>query len=175
MKALVAFGTRYGSTAAVAEEIAVVLRGHGLETEVADLRNEWAGDIDGFDLVVLGSGIIAGSWSKKAQAFLSNHSTALAHKPVAMFVCCGDVLLAPERLAGSRVRYLEDVAAAHGLQRVGSMALFGGVLDFDSYGFLVKALLKKLGAKRALEEQVPVPIDLMTSVTGMTSGLGPPL
>ena len=38
MKALVAFGTKYGSTEKVAEEIAAVLRAEGNAVTVLDLR-----------------------------------------------------------------------------------------------------------------------------------------
>jgi len=151
MKALVAFGTRYGSTKDVAEEIADVLRTEGYGADVLDLRNK-VKEVGGYDLIVVGSGIIAGSWSKDAQRFLGRKGAEMNTKRVAMFACCSDAFISPEKKDDSRKRYLTDVAQKHGLEPFSS-ELFGGVIDFDNYGFLVKALMKKVGVKRALEEK----------------------
>ena len=80
MKALVAFGTRYDSTVRVAEEVGVsVLAARGWQVEVADLR-QGAPEVGTSDLVVAGSCIIMGSWSKEAISFLQSNRSALEGK-----------------------------------------------------------------------------------------------
>ncbi|OPY32479.1 MAG: protoporphyrinogen oxidase [Methanomassiliicoccales archaeon PtaU1.Bin124] len=150
MRALVAFGTKYGTTGQVADEIAAVLRQGMTEVDVLDLRNGKCPDLGGYDLFVVGSAIHMGAWTKEADTFLKERSPELAKKRTSLFVCCGDVVLQRSPIDECRKKYLEDVAAKHSLapERTG---LFGGVLDFSKYGFLVKALLN--GAKKDFERK----------------------
>jgi menaquinone-dependent protoporphyrinogen oxidase len=142
MRALVAFGTKYGSTAKVGQEIGRVLREKGLETEVVNLDERKVKDLAPYDLVVVGSAVIIGKWTKGARTFVEQNQAALNGKRLAMFACCGDVLAeAKERQEGAKARYLDQVVMDYGLTPM-STALFGGELDFNKYGFLIKAILK---------------------------------
>ncbi|MCG7844185.1 MAG: hypothetical protein MIO90_01985 [Methanomassiliicoccales archaeon] len=138
---LVAFGTRYGSTEKVALEIASFLRRMEHQVEILDLRLPHDIELDHYDLIVIGSGIVYGSWSEGALRFLEKNSKALIEKKLAMFVCCGDLMLDPSRADEYRQRYLRNVADRYGLRPI-DMGLFGGVLDFSKYSFLVKGILK---------------------------------
>jgi menaquinone-dependent protoporphyrinogen oxidase len=153
MKALVAFGTKYGSTERVAEVIASVLRSEGMTTAVLDLRTKERPDIDGYDLLVIGSGICVGSWSKGALRFLEENRGKLASKHVALFACSGDVVFGRKPIEECRKLYLDDVANNYSLTDPISTALFGGEIDFDKYGFLVKTVLKSVGASKNLEDK----------------------
>lgn len=142
MRALVAFGTKYGSTVKVGEEIGRVLKEKGLEAEVVNLDERKVQNLAPYDLVVVGSAIIIGKWTKGARAFLEQNQAGLRDKRLAMFVCCGDVLAeAKERREGAKARYLDQVVVENGLTPLNT-ALFGGELDFNKYGFLIKAVLK---------------------------------
>jgi menaquinone-dependent protoporphyrinogen oxidase len=153
LKALVAFGTKYGSTEKVAEKIAAVLRAEGNAVTVLDLRTSKPVEISAFDLIVVGSGICIGSWSKGAQRFLEKNREKLAEKRVALFACSGDVMFGRSPIDQCRRMYLDDVAHRFGILNPVSTALFGGEIDFDKYGFLVKAVLKKVGASKNMEEK----------------------
>jgi len=148
LKALVAFGTKYGSTAAVADVIASELRGAGHAVDVADLRQKGAIDVSQYDLVVAGSAVFYGKWTKQGQEFLKKNSATLRGRKVALFVSCSDVLY-PEKLEAGRKMYLDDVAAAHGLEPVAA-GMFGGEVDFTKYGTFTKLILGKVGAKEAM-------------------------
>lgn len=148
MKALVAFGTKYGSTADVAEKIAFVLRREGADVKVLDLRTKVQVNVKDFDLLVIGSGIIAGSWTPEAISFLEESRDALIGKSVALFACCGDVVLKGSPPEECKKKYLAEIASKMYIDPV-ALGLFGGVLDFERYGFLVKAILH--GAKKSIE------------------------
>jgi menaquinone-dependent protoporphyrinogen oxidase len=142
MRALVAFGTKYGSTVKVGEEISRMLEEEGLGAEVVNLDERKVMDLAPYDLVVVGSAVIIGKWTKGARTFLEQNHDALRGKKLAMFACCGDVLAeSKERREGAKARYLDQVATDNGLTPL-STALFGGELDFNKYGFLIKAVLK---------------------------------
>ncbi len=80
---LVAYGTKYGATAEIAERIAAVLRDHGLDVHVTPADR--AGDVSTYTAVVLGSAVYAGSWRKEAADFLSGNEPTLASRPLWLF------------------------------------------------------------------------------------------
>jgi menaquinone-dependent protoporphyrinogen oxidase len=80
---LVAYGTKHGATAQIAEEIGKALSSTGLQVTVLP-----AGQVDSvaaYDAVVLGSGVYAGMWRKPAVTLLKRYAEELAQKPVWLF------------------------------------------------------------------------------------------
>jgi menaquinone-dependent protoporphyrinogen oxidase len=55
MKALVVYGTRYGTAAEIAAEIARVIKEEGIETDLVDARSIKDRKVSSYDLVVVGS------------------------------------------------------------------------------------------------------------------------
>ena len=82
-KVLVAYATKYGATAEIAERIGQTLQGVGFDTTVA--LAEEAADPANYSAVVLGSAVYAGSWRKEAAAWLEAHEAALAGRPTWLF------------------------------------------------------------------------------------------
>ncbi|MGN6743432.1 MAG: flavodoxin domain-containing protein [Amnibacterium sp.] len=83
MQVLVAYATRHGATAGIAERIAGDLRTAGLEvtcSPVQDLR-----DLGSADAVVLGGAAYLFHWLKDATAFARRHRAELAERPVWLF------------------------------------------------------------------------------------------
>jgi menaquinone-dependent protoporphyrinogen oxidase len=65
MKTLIVYGTRYGTAAEIAEEIGKVIESEGLEVDLVDSRSLKDCDVSLYDLVILGSGIKIGKWTKR--------------------------------------------------------------------------------------------------------------
>ena len=82
-KVLVAYATKHGATAEIAEKIGQVLREAGLQVDV--LPVEEVRDLASYQAVVLGSGVYIGQWLKRAVAFLAANEKALAKRPVWVF------------------------------------------------------------------------------------------
>lgn len=80
---LVAYGTKYGATAEIAERIGQVLREAGLSADVHPADR--VGDLAPYAAVVLGSAVYIGQWRKEAANFLKANETVLAEKPVWLF------------------------------------------------------------------------------------------
>jgi menaquinone-dependent protoporphyrinogen oxidase len=80
---LVAYATKYGATAEIAEKIGQVLRQAGLRTDV--LPTDRVSDLHSYKAVVLGSAVYIGLWRKKAATFLKANEKALAERPVWLF------------------------------------------------------------------------------------------
>ncbi|HEY3034956.1 MAG TPA: flavodoxin domain-containing protein [Streptosporangiaceae bacterium] len=83
MRVLVTAATKYGATGEIAEAIGEVLREHGLDATVGP--PEEAGNVDGYDAVVLGSAVYAGHWLKAARELVHRSRDALAARPVWLF------------------------------------------------------------------------------------------
>jgi menaquinone-dependent protoporphyrinogen oxidase len=80
---LVAYATKYGATAGIAEMIGQVLQEAGLDVDVKQV--DQAGDPTAYQAVVLGSAVYIGRWRKEAARYLQAHEKALAQRPVWLF------------------------------------------------------------------------------------------
>lgn len=152
MKALVAFGSRYGSSTEIAEEIGKVMENQGVEVDLVNLRKNKVDKIDNYDLIVVGSGIKMGKWTKESLKFLNKNKSTLQNKKVALFVSCGAPLSGEEKMDEARELYLEKVAKENLSGEPVSMGLFGGVFDPNAnHGLMYKMAMKM--AKKGFEEK----------------------
>jgi menaquinone-dependent protoporphyrinogen oxidase len=121
-RVLVAYASRMGSTAEIAEAIAERLRAFGLEVSAAPC--DQAPEPGGFDAVVCGSAIYASRWDMPARHFVRANKASLAQRPTWLFESgpCGN--LAEQRHETSR--FVLRLAAEVGCQ---PPKVFGGNLD----------------------------------------------
>ena len=82
-KILLAYATKYGSTAEIVEKIGAVLRQAGLQTDVLPAGK--VNDLASYKAVILGSAVYMGAWRKEAVNFLKTHEQALAGRAVWIF------------------------------------------------------------------------------------------
>jgi menaquinone-dependent protoporphyrinogen oxidase len=83
MEVLVAYATRHGATRGIAERVAAVLRGTGLQVTIRDV--EAAGDLSDYDAFVIGSAAYVSHWLKEASRLVRRHRSLLASRPVWLF------------------------------------------------------------------------------------------
>jgi menaquinone-dependent protoporphyrinogen oxidase len=152
MKALVVYGTRYGTATEIAEEISRILDEEGVEVDLKDARKLKDLNVSLYDLVVVGSGIKIGKWTKGSLKFLKNNKTALKDKKVALFVTCGAANL-PETAREGQEKYLDDVAKKYLLNEPVSTGLFGSVFDPDAKHGLLYKMANKFMIQKELEKQ----------------------
>jgi menaquinone-dependent protoporphyrinogen oxidase len=155
VKALIVYGTRYGAAASTSEDIAEVLRKEGFDVEVVNAKKDKVKDIDEYMLVIVGSGIQIGRWTKEPEKFLKKFQKELKQKKVALFVCCGSACPLteedgkPEKIEEAKRKYLDEKAAKYRLQPV-SMGFFGGVYNFNDVSWLFRKFMESV--KPQLEE-----------------------
>ena len=149
-KALIVYGTRYGATEMTAEEIANVFRKEALDVKVVNLKEEKVEDIREYDLVLVGSGIQIGKWTKEPKKFLKKYQKELVKKKVALFVCCGAAKPLDEggedktkEMEEARMNYLTEKAVKYGLLPI-SLGFFGGVYNFNRVSWLFRNLCLRL-------------------------------
>jgi len=134
-KALIAYGTRFGATAGTSAEIANVLQNEGFDVRMVNVKKEKIDDISGYDLVIVGSGVMINRWTSEPEKFLRKFQKELANKKVALFVSSGGLALLEhegktEEIESTRSKYLEKKAAKYNLHPV-AIGLFGGVWDLN--------------------------------------------
>lgn len=82
-KVLVAYGSKYGSTAEIADKVGHALAEEGLQTDV--LSAEKVKSLDDYRAVVIGSAAYIGQWRKEVSGFIKKNEKTLAERPVWIF------------------------------------------------------------------------------------------
>jgi menaquinone-dependent protoporphyrinogen oxidase len=142
-RVLVAYATKYGSTAEIAEKIGEVLREAGLDADVQPANR--VSDLAPYGAVVLGSAVYAGQWRKEAATLLEENEQALAERPVWLFSSGptgeGDPV---QLMSGWRFpEALQPIA-----ERIGArdIVFFHGAIDMEKLNLPEKLIIKALKA-----------------------------
>ncbi|NLX49481.1 MAG: flavodoxin [Methanospirillum sp.] len=139
---LVAYATKHGSTAGVAEAVARELAAAGLEAAGAEFPA--VDSLEGYDGVVLGAPIYAGKPLDLAD-FVARHREALGRLPVAAFAVGITPVGAapkPERIEQARKALIDAVEPL----RPVAAALFAGALDPSKMGLAERAVTRLIGS-----------------------------
>ena len=142
-RVLVAYASKYGATAGIAERIGQVLRDADLSVDV--LAADQVDSLADYRAVILGSAVSMGRWRRESARLLTTNETILRGKPVWLFSSGpmgeGD---AEELTEGWRFpRKLQPIA-----DRIGprDIVVFHGAVDVEKLGFFDKWILKKVEA-----------------------------
>lgn len=142
MKALVAYASRRGSTAEIAEAISGALRREGISVDC--VAAEEVKSIDPYDAVVLGSAVYVKRWRGDAKHFLRKHRRALAQRPFWVFGSgpAGDP-------AEDRPEWAEPTSVVEKVEKLGGRGhvVFGGRLPVAPRGPIEKAMVQNAPAE----------------------------
>ena len=134
MRVLVAYASRHGATAEIAEAIGQALRDVGLEVEVIEASA--VADVSRYEAVVLGSAVYVGRWLETARSLVDESGDALADRPVWLF-SSGPIGDPPKPEAEQAVQ-IDDVSERTGAR---DHRLFAGKLDRSALGFGERAVV----------------------------------
>jgi menaquinone-dependent protoporphyrinogen oxidase len=143
VQVLVAYATKYGATAEIAEKIGQVLREAGLRTDV--LPVDRVSDLTPYQAVVLGSAVYIGQWRKEAVKFLKANETVLAEKPVWLF-SSGPTGEEDAVELAQGWRFPEKLQPIADRVRPRDVAVFHGAVDGGKLNFIEKWMLKNVKA-----------------------------
>lgn len=137
MPTLVAFASKRGSTAEIAETVAATLRRSGLEVTLRSVDE--VENLDPYDAVVLGSAVYMKRWRGDARHFLKRHRKALRKLPFWVFSSgpVGDPANDDPEWAEPRklVEKIEEMGAR-------GHVVFGGRVPAEPHGFMEKAMVE---------------------------------
>jgi menaquinone-dependent protoporphyrinogen oxidase len=138
-RVLVAYASKAGSTAEVADAIARRLADAGLTVDVRRARN--VRSVDGYAAVIVGSAIRAGRWLSEASGFVKNHREALAARKTAFFTLCmtlqQDTPEHRERVAA----YLKPVRE---ILEPDEIEFFAGKMDYRKLALVPRLIVKRM-------------------------------
>jgi menaquinone-dependent protoporphyrinogen oxidase len=138
-RVLVAYGTKYGATAEIADAIGTALRAAGLDVDVLPARR--VRSLERYRAVVLGSAVYAGRW--RADAIRLLRRPPLKQREVWLFSSgpIGEDKGDPERLERmTRPPRVQQIAADIGAHE---HVVFGGMVAEDA-GFIRKKIARKI-------------------------------
>lgn len=142
MKMLVAYASKRGSTAEIAEAVAAELSAAGLDVDCIDSGE--VDDLDGYEAVVLGSAVYTKRWRGDARHFLRHHRKALATMPFWVFSSgpVGDP-------ANDNPDWEEPPRTIDKVEELGGRGhiVFGGRVPTDPKGPIEKAMARNTPAE----------------------------
>jgi len=140
-RVLVAYATRCGSTAGVAEAIGRTLADLGFPAEV--LPVDKVQDLRGYEAAVIGSPIRAGKWLPEALGFVRRNREGLIRVPVACFAVGLSLREGTEKSRREAAAALEPMEE---LVKPVSVGLFAGALDPGKLPPFLRLLMRLIKA-----------------------------
>lgn len=136
-RVLVAYGSKMGGTAGIAERIGGVLAAKGLDVQVLAVGD--APPPQGFDCVVVGGALYTMRWQRGARRYVARHAGALRAIPT-WFFSSGPL---DESAAAGAIPPTRQVAKL--MRRAGCTRhrTFGGRMPEDASGFPAKAMARE--------------------------------
>jgi menaquinone-dependent protoporphyrinogen oxidase len=138
MKVLVTAASKHGATAEIAGVIRAVLEQEGLSVDL--IAPEDVERVDGYDAVVLGSGVYAGHWLKPAKEFVRRYEAELQDRPV--FVFSSGPVGAPPKESDEPAEIPALDASTHPIDH----RVFGGRITPSQLGPFEKLIVKVVKA-----------------------------
>jgi menaquinone-dependent protoporphyrinogen oxidase len=139
-KILIAYASRTGTTAGVADAIGKALADLGEEVDV--LRMKDVADISPYRAVVAGSAIQDTKWLPEAMEFIRTNQSSLAQKPFAAFLVC--MTLAMPKAAEYRPTVATWLDPIKVIVKPVSEGLFAGALDIKEITSLTEKIKFRL-------------------------------
>jgi menaquinone-dependent protoporphyrinogen oxidase len=139
-RVLVAYSSKHGATAEIAEKIGEVLRQAGLQVEIAPVKN--VKDPKSYDAFVLGTAAYMFRWRSDLVSFLKKRQDVLVEKPTWLFssgpLGKGDPveLLKGQRFPRSLQLTIESI-------RPRDVAVFHGFVNMQKLNFFESFVFKK--------------------------------
>ena len=135
MRVLVAFASKHGSTAEIAQAISDRLRQSGLTVDCRDVGEVTS--LVPYGAVVLGSAVYMGRWRRDARRFLRRHGAALAERRLWIF---SSGPTGPP--ADDKPGWTEPRGTVHHAQQLGALdhVVFGGRVPSEGNGPAARAM-----------------------------------
>lgn len=140
-KVLVVYGTGTGCTAEIAERIGAKLTDAGSTVEVISAKD--APTAAGYDAVLVGAGVRAGSWHKAVKEWVAANAATLKTVPLAFFTVC--LSMADAEKADEVRAYTDALISETGVEPV-DVGLFAGWNEPAEFPFVERTILKLMKA-----------------------------
>ena len=150
-KALILFGSRYGTTKDTSEKIRDILATKEIEGYLVNIDEEEP-SLNGFDGVLIGTGIKITMWTKKIKKFIKKHKKELDSRKfkLGFFVNCGTASQ-KDKINEAKENYIDKKMQKIGLSYDIADA-FGAIYDFSETSTLSNMTKKMIKGGLIKEE-----------------------
>ena len=142
MKSIIIYTTKYGSVEKAAKMLKSKMDG---EVLLVNLMREKAPELSGYDTVILGGSVYAGSIQKALKNYISKNLPELQNKRLGLFICGAQT--APEEIQ----RELESNFPPGLYSRAAAKDSFGYEFDLSKLNFLYRIMIGKIAGVRESE------------------------
>jgi len=136
-KILVAYASRTGSTAEVAEKIGNTLKDLGASIDVKSVKE--ISDVSNYDAIIIGSAVRMFKLLPETMEFFKRFSESFKDKPVAYFIVCLTMKEDNDKNSGRAETYLKPLYEVKEPVMVG---LFAGKIEFSKLSPLWRWFMK---------------------------------
>ena len=143
-KVLILYGTRYGTTKGISDEIEKVIQEKGINTESYNLKEVKTKEIpplDQFDGIIIGTGIKMGMWTSVVKSFIQKRKKELKQMEASFgfYVCCGE---AKDDVDKAKEKYVTTKLEKVGINST-LIDAFGGAYDLRE-GSPITGMMRKI-------------------------------
>ena len=136
---LIAFGTTEGHSAKIADYIAEVVRSHGIEADVVDVKRSGNVHPDRYNAIIVGGSIHMGKHGDHVRNFVERNRAVLDRLPSALF----SVSLAASGDLENAQAYVDNFTRETGWHPA-QVGLFAGALLYTQYGLIKRYMMKRI-------------------------------
>lgn len=137
---LIIYSTTDGHTRTICARLKRVAEAHGHSVDVLWMSENAGVDLQQYDKIVIGASIRYGKHQPQVVHFVQNNQAALENKPSAFF-SVNVVARKPEKNQPETNPYLQKFLKQIAWQPK-TLAVFAGKLDYPSYGFVDKQMIR---------------------------------
>ncbi len=149
-KILLAYESKFGSTAGIAKFISENLSNTTKEIEVKKISE--VSDLSLYSDVIIGSAIQYDKWMPEAREFIIQNEKELATKSVSFFLVCLVLSKKTEEATKKANGYANEIKNLVPKVEINSFGQFAGVLDYKKMSFAQRILAKGIFAVIGVKE-----------------------
>ncbi len=143
-KILVAYGSKYGATAEIAQKIGEVLKQEGIQVDITPA--ERVTNISQYKAVVLGSAVYIGKWMGEAADLLRKNERTLSERPVWLFSSGPTGEGDPIQLMKGWT-FPENLKPFAGRIHPREIVIFHGMINLSKMNFFERFIIKRIKAQ----------------------------
>lgn len=145
-KVLILYGTRYGTTKGISDEIEKVIQEKGITTESYNLKEQDLKEIpplQEYDGIIIGTGIKMKKWTKAIKKYVQKRKSELKKRQstLGFYVCCGEASK-KSNISKAINDYITPKLQKLGIQPA-LIDAFGGAYDLTE-GSLITGITRKI-------------------------------
>jgi menaquinone-dependent protoporphyrinogen oxidase len=143
MKSLIIYMSQHGTTGSI---VRLIQNRIGGEVDTINLQDNELPDLEEYDRIVIGASIHMGSIQAKIKKIISENTSLLLRKQLALFMCFMNLEKGEEEFKNNFPEALRNHSVANGL--------FGGEILFDKMNFMEKLIVKGVAGIRETKHSI---------------------